>query len=95
MLVSSSIAGWVAYDEPGFSNSVGMPTICFWRAVSLCFLCLIFLFFELVAPWAALPEAFLGLLSFGSLLSFFLSRGNGMGGGRCPPQGAPFLFLDF
>lgn len=36
LLVSSSIAGWVAYDEPGFPNSVGMPTICIWRAVSLC-----------------------------------------------------------
>ncbi|QEU07411.1 hypothetical protein [Paracoccus yeei] len=71
MLVSLSIAGWIAYDEPGFSNSVGMPVICFWRAVSLVLLCLIFLSFELVALWAELPEAFLGLLCFGSLRSFF------------------------
>lgn len=53
LLVSSSVAGWVAYDEPGFSNSVGMPTICICAPYLFVLLCLIFLFFELVALWAA------------------------------------------
>jgi len=58
-------------------------------------LCLIFLFLELVALWAELPELswIFCLLVLCSLS--FLSRGNGVGGGRCPPQGAPFWVLDF
>ncbi|WP_147307345.1 hypothetical protein [Paracoccus versutus] len=70
-----------------------MLTICIWRAVSLCSFVPDLSLFELVALWAALPAAFLVFCLLVLCFLYFLSRGNEVGGGRCPPQGT--LFLDF
>src|SRR5690606_18962138 len=57
---------------------------------------LTFLFFELVALWAELPEAFLDLLSFGSLLSFFFIPWAWSGRRAVPAAGnAAFVFWIF
>ncbi|WP_155987306.1 hypothetical protein [Paracoccus pantotrophus] len=83
------------YDEPGFSKSVGMPTICSGAPYPFVLLRLIFLFL----PWshrrAERPGAFLVFVFWfwvSSLFPFY-SLGNGMGGGQSPPQGVPFFVL--
>ena len=57
-------------------------------------LCLIFLFFELVALWAELSEAFLGLLSFGSLLSFLFIPWEWSGRRAVPAAGSALICFE-
>ncbi|WP_323010520.1 hypothetical protein [Paracoccus sp. (in: a-proteobacteria)] len=95
MLVSTSIAGWVAYYEPGFSNAVGISTIYSGAPYPLCSFVLDLSLFALVAPARRKSRRvteFL-LFGFGSLLSFlFISWGMEWAAGRARRRERRFLF---
>ncbi|WP_418024479.1 hypothetical protein ACNKFW_01110 [Paracoccus sp. TD-10] len=81
------------YDEPGFSKSVGMPTICSGAPYPFVLLRLIFLFFALVTPARRKTRRVPGFCFLVFALFPFYSLGKGMGGGQSPPQGAPFFIF--